>query len=145
VARGLTSLNLEALGLPVPGTVEVQRFTDGEWQAVLGPMPTTGCGMHFTLESLEENSAHRLRLRTFVELDPLRFLFAKFAPGEAPQTTAERTEEQEDEEEEEEEEEEDDEEAPPEDEEDDDDDEEEEEEEAEEGHGAAAAAAALHS
>merc|ERR1719401_1193670 len=35
--------------------------------------------MRFTIEDLEENCSYRLRLRTVVELEPLRLLFAEFA------------------------------------------------------------------
>eukprot|EP00443_Scrippsiella_acuminata_P001288 CAMPEP_0115183618 /NCGR_PEP_ID=MMETSP0270-20121206/8544_1 /TAXON_ID=71861 /ORGANISM="Scrippsiella trochoidea, Strain CCMP3099" /LENGTH=946 /DNA_ID=CAMNT_0002596687 /DNA_START=101 /DNA_END=2938 /DNA_ORIENTATION=- len=82
LTRGLTSFNLEASGLPLGGMVEVQSFMDGAWQAVTEMSNITSPCMRFTVDDLEENSSYRFRLRTLVELEPLRLLFAEFAADE---------------------------------------------------------------
>jgi len=79
VTRGLTSLDLEASGLPSGNMVEVQCYVDGIWKAVTGLSTVTSPCMRFTIKDLEENSSYRFRLRTIVELEPLRLLFAEFA------------------------------------------------------------------
>jgi len=75
--RGLTFLRLEASQLPVGCRIEVQRFVDSEWQLAAEPVQATSHCTTFTVEDLEENSVHRLRLRAIAELEPLRLLFAR--------------------------------------------------------------------
>jgi len=81
IERHLTSFVVEASGLPLGGSVEVQRFGDSDfWVPALPPARVTSETMRFVLSDLEENSSHRLRLRTIIELEPLRLSFAQFAP-----------------------------------------------------------------
>jgi hypothetical protein len=88
VTRGLTSLSLEASGLPLGSMVEVQSFEDGDWKAVTASSRITSPCMRFTVDDLEENSSYRFRLRTSVELEPLRLLFAEFADDEEQRCTS---------------------------------------------------------
>lgn len=78
IERHINSLVVEAFGLPNGGRVEVQTFCDDQWVAALPSEPVTAETMRFTLADLPENSCHRLRLRTTVELEPLRMSFAQF-------------------------------------------------------------------
>lgn len=82
IERQLTALVIEACGLPLRGMVEVQKFEDDQWQAALPPVQVTSDSMRFTLPDLQENSSHRLRLRTTIELEPLRLPFLRFKAPE---------------------------------------------------------------
>lgn len=82
--RGLNSLVIEACGLPLHGKVEVQTYQGDRWQAALPAVEANSDKMTFTLSELEENSSHRLRLRTIIELEPLRLEFAQFMSGSKP-------------------------------------------------------------
>jgi len=89
IERGLTTLSINASCLPLAGTVEVQRFQDGCWQAALPAVKVTSETMRFTLTDLQENSSYRLRLRTTIELEPLRFRAQFIGDGEELEASSE--------------------------------------------------------
>mmetsp|Transcript_7477 Transcript_7477/g.16517 ORF Transcript_7477/g.16517 Transcript_7477/m.16517 type:complete len:615 (-) Transcript_7477:204-2048(-) len=77
--REITSLELEATCLPLGGTVEVQRFDRDSWIAACAPVVASSTTMKFIVEDLEEHCQYRFRLKTSLQLDPLRFAFARLA------------------------------------------------------------------
>eukprot|EP00929_Paragymnodinium_shiwhaense_P091785 TRINITY_DN5168_c0_g1_i1.p1 TRINITY_DN5168_c0_g1~~TRINITY_DN5168_c0_g1_i1.p1 ORF type:complete len:1311 (-),score=351.95 TRINITY_DN5168_c0_g1_i1:214-4146(-) len=83
LTRGRTTIDVEASGLAIGTQVEVQTFDEAtcSWKAALPAESVTSETMRFCVEDLEENSQYRVRLRTTVEIEPLRLLFARFAKG----------------------------------------------------------------
>jgi len=82
IERGLKYLRVEAAGLPADCMFEVMKTKDGSdlWEVASPQLKATSPTMRVTLQDLEESTSYRLRLRTHVQIEPLRFTFAEFAP-----------------------------------------------------------------
>lgn len=90
--RGYTHLELEASSLPPKCSVEVLKETsDGKWIVATPLAKATGPTMCFTISDLQENTPYRFKLRTVLELEPLRLLFAEFAADDSASEASQET------------------------------------------------------
>jgi len=80
--RNLTSLEMEATGLPLGGMVEVQRLEGTTWVQACPPVLATSTVLKFTIGNLEEHHSYDFRLKTSLHMDTLRLTFAGFATEE---------------------------------------------------------------
>lgn len=83
IERGQSYIKLQASRLPSGCRVQVQSFQESAqtWEAKL-ESDVTSPTMQFWLHGLEENHNYRLRLRTSLKLEPLRFWHSQFQPDD---------------------------------------------------------------
>jgi len=78
--RGYTVLVLEASGLPLGCTAQVLKAGDDDvWTEASEKRFAKTPSLRFMLSGLEENTPYRLRLRTSMDIEPLRFENFAFA------------------------------------------------------------------
>jgi len=81
--RGYTVLVLEASNLPVGCIAQVLKAGDDDiWTEASEKKLAKAETVKFTLSGLEENTSYRLRLRTSISVEPLRFMFSELAEPE---------------------------------------------------------------
>lgn len=81
--RGYTVLVLEASSLPVGCIAQVLKAGDDDiWTEASEKKLAKAETVKFTLSGLEENTSYRLRLRTSISVEPLRFMFSELAEPE---------------------------------------------------------------
>lgn len=81
--RGYTVLVLEASNLPVGCIAQVLKAGDDDiWTEASEKKLAKAETVKFTLSGLEENTSYRLRLRTSISVEPLRFMFSELVEPE---------------------------------------------------------------